>query len=119
MLLLACSARAGAPAPNPAEKAKLRELHESIRDGKRRIKQAALDQHQGLRLIREREKSDIHLTKASAAPPETMHQELLVVRERYRYQSRALRQRRLNELQLLREKLKWSRAEVSVLSGKK
>ena len=115
-LLFAGSAHARVAA---SEKARIHELRDSIREGKRRIKQAALDQHQGMRLIREREKSDLLATKASAASAETMHQALLAVREKYRYESRALRERRRNELSLLRETIKRKQTEVAALSGKK
>ncbi len=108
-----------AVAATPAEKAHRFELREDIREGKRRIKQAAIEQHKGLALIREREKADIHLTKASAAGPEAMHQALLAVRERWRRESALLRERRRNELWVLRTKLKRDRAEVAALAAKK
>ena len=115
-LFLAGSAQAGVITPT---KARIHQLRESIREGKRLIKQAALEQHKGLRLIRERENSDIRLTKASAAQPETIHQALIAVREKYRHESRVLRERRREELNDLRLAIKRNRAEVVVLSGKK
>lgn len=118
--LLAALLWAGpAAAATPADKARRLELRESIRDEKRRIKQAALEQHKGLALIREREKADIHLTKASGAGPEALHQALLAVRERWRRESQLLRERRRDELWVLRTKLKRDRAEVAALAAKK
>ena len=116
---LVLAGAAHAAAPGPAVKAHLHELRESVRDGKRRIKQAALDQHKGFQLIREREKADLTLTKSSAASPETMHLALLAVREKYRHESKALRERRRNELAWLRDTIKRCRAELAVLTAKK
>ncbi len=116
-LFLAGAARAGAPAP--VEKAKIKELRADVRDDKHRLKQVALDQHKELVLVREREKSDVGLVKASAAQPETIHQGLLDVREKSRRDRRALRSRRREDRAHLRQAIKNKRAEITGLRQKK
>jgi hypothetical protein len=113
MLLLGAAARAAAPVT--AAKAKERELRAEVRDEKHKLKQAALDQHKELALVREREKSDVSLVKASAARPETIHEGLLEVHEKSMRDRRAVRARRREDRERLRREIKDERAELTVL----
>ncbi|MBI2385930.1 MAG: hypothetical protein HYV14_07940 [Elusimicrobia bacterium] len=113
-LFLAGAARAGA-----SEKAKILELRASVREGEAKLKRLSVEQHKELVLIREREKSDLTMTRASAARGETLHAALLDVSERSRRQRLELRERRRGERGRLKAAIKAARAEVTALRRKK
>ena len=115
-LFLGMGARAATVAP--AEKARIQSLRLGVHDDKRQIKQAALDQHKELMLVREREKSDVSFVKASAARPETIHEGLLEVHEKSRRDRMAVRARRREDRTRLRQAIKNERAEIAVLHKK-
>ncbi len=110
---------AGAAVTPPVAKAKILELRAAVREDKRRLKQAALDQHKDLVLIRQREKSDIGYVKSSASRPETMHESLLEVHEKSRRDRLAIRNVRRSERERLRRAIKDRRAEIAALRKKK
>jgi hypothetical protein len=116
-LLLGTAARAAPPAP--VEKAKVLELRAGVRDDKHRLKQVSLDQHKELQLLRDREKSEALLVKASGARPETIHERLLDVHERSRRERLSLRVRRREDRERLRRSLKTERAGIAALRQKK
>lgn len=117
VLGLTGAARAGAPVS--AEKAKILELRASVREGEGKLKRIAVEQHKELVLIREREKSDLAMVKASAARGEALHAALLEVRERSRRQRLELRERRRGERGRLKAAIKSTRAEMAALRRKK
>lgn len=117
LLFLAAAARAGAPIP--AVKAKMLELRAGVRDDKRRLRQVALDQHKELVLVREREKTDLGMVKASAAQGETIHSAIHEVHEKSRRERLALRARSREERARLRQAIKNGRAGIVALRQKK
>lgn len=117
LLLLAGPVRASVA--TPAEKAKMGELRAAVREDKRRLKQAALDQHKDLVLARQREKSDVGYVKSSALRPETMHESLLEVHEKSRRDRLAIRNARRSERERLRRAIRERRAEIAALRKKK
>jgi len=114
VMFLAGAARAGAP-----EKAKVLELRGSVRDGQQRLRRLAAEQRKTLLLIREREKSDWAMVKASAARGETLHDAKVQVRERSRRDRLALREGSRSERRRLKAAIKAARAEVAALRRKK
>lgn len=116
LMLMGTGVRAAMPAN---EKARLLELRTANREDKARIKQAAVDQHKGLALIREREKSDVVYVKSSAAKPETIHESLLEVREKSRRDRLALRGLRRADATRFHQAIKARRMEISALRRKK
>lgn len=117
VLGLTGAARAGAPVT--VEKAKILELRAGVREGEGKLKRIAGEQHKELVLIREREKSDLVMVKASAARGEALHAALLEVRERSRRQRLELRERRRGERGRLKAAIKSARAEMAALRRKK
>ncbi|MBI2788880.1 MAG: hypothetical protein HYX59_09380 [Elusimicrobia bacterium] len=114
VLFLAGAVRAGAP-----EKAKVLELRAGVRDGQQRLKRLAVEQRKTLALIREREKSDWVMVKASAAKGETLHDAKVQVRERSRRDRLALREGSRSERRRLKAAIKAARAEMAALRRKK
>lgn len=114
LVFLAGAARAGAP-----EKAKVLELRAGVRDGQQRLKRLAAEQRKTLLLIREREKSDWAMVKASAARGETLHDAKVQVRERSRRDRLALREGSRSERRRLKAGMKAARAEIAALRRKK
>jgi hypothetical protein len=116
-IVLAGAVRADMP-PSPA-KAEGAALRTSVREDKVRLKRVGEDQHKELVLVREREKSDLALTKASAARGETLHAAILDVHERSRRLRLALRERGSAERRRLRRALKDARERIAALRRKK
>lgn len=116
-LCLAGAAWAGAPVA--AETAQIKELRAGIRGGKDRIKRLALDQHKELVLIRERERSDLRMVKASAARGEALHAAILEVHEKSRRERLALRARGREERGRQRRAVKNGRDRIAALRQKK
>lgn len=116
-VFLAAAAEAGAPAA--AEKAKILELRGNVREGEAKLKRLSVEQRKELALIRERERSDLKMVKASAARGETLHAAILDVHERSRRQRLELRDRRRGERGRLKEALRQTRAEMAALRRKK
>jgi hypothetical protein len=110
-----CLAGAAHGAPNPERLAARTALQEDVR----RLRRVTVEAHKELLLIRDREKSGLRLTKASAASPETMHLALLEVREKSRRERLALRTRSRAERERLRRLIKGERERVIALRGKK
>lgn len=110
---------AGAGAPASAEKAKILELRGSVREGEAKLKRLSIEQRKELALIRERERSDLKMVKASAARGETLHAAIVDVHERSRRQRLELRDRRRGERGRLKEALRRTRVEIAALRRKK
>ncbi|MBI5245904.1 MAG: hypothetical protein HY923_01885 [Elusimicrobia bacterium] len=108
-----------AAAPNPEVRAQRRESRAALQEGTQRLKRVTVEQHKELLLIREREKSDLRMVKASAASPETMHLALLDVREKSRRERLALRARGRAERDRLRRLIKGERERIVSLRRKK
>ncbi|MDD5304284.1 MAG: hypothetical protein PHS14_14390 [Elusimicrobia bacterium] len=117
MMCLAGAATAGAPAS--ADRAQRLELREGLQGDKRRLKQVGPDQHKELLLIREREKSDLRMAKASAARGETLHAAILEIHEKSRRDRLALRARCREERIRLRRAVKSERDRIVALRQKK
>lgn len=117
MMFLAGAAQAGAPVP--ASRAQRQELREVLQGDKRRLKQVGVEQHKELLLMREREKSDLRLAKASAARGEALHAVILEVHEKSRRDRLALRARGRAERNRLLRAIKNERERVVALRQKK
>lgn len=117
ILILAGAARAGVPAP--ASRAQRQELREGLKGDKRRLKQVGPDQHKELILVREREKSDLGLAKASAARGEALHAVILEIHEKSRRDRLALRARGREERDRLRRAIRNERERIVALRQKK
>ncbi len=117
-ILFAAGLAFGAAA-NPAVRAQRQESRAALQDNGRRLKRVSVEQHKELLLIREREKADLRMVKASAASPETMHLALLEVHEKSRRERLALRARGRAERDRLRRLIKGERERIVSLRRKK
>lgn len=117
ILCLTGAVRAGVPVPGA--QAQRRELREGLQGDKRRLKQVSLDRHKELLLIREREKSDLRMVKASAAQAETLHAAILTVHEKSRRDRLALRVRSREERSRLQREIQNERERYVSLRQKK
>lgn len=106
-------------APDPAVRAQRLESRAALQESGRRLKRVTVEQHKELLLIRERERSDLGMVKASAASPETMHLALLEVREKSRRERLALRARARSERDRVRRLIKGERERIVSLRRKK
>ena len=105
--------------PDPAVRAQRLEARAVLQENARRLKRVSVEQHKELLLIRERERSDLRMVRASAASPETMHLALLEVREKSWRERRALRARGHSERDRLRRLIKDERERIVSLRRKK
>ena len=117
MMLLAGAAMAGSPVP--VSRAQRLELREGLQGDKRRLKQVGVEQHKELLLLREREKSDLRLARASAARGESLHAVILEIHERSRRNRLALHARSREERGRLRRAIKNERERILALRQKK
>ena len=119
VLALILEGTASAAVPAPAVKAQRQQAREALQTGKKRLKLVGEERHKELVLVRERERSDLRLAKASAARGEALHARILEIHEKSRRDRLALRSKAVEERDRWRRAVKAERDKLIALRQKK
>lgn len=119
VLALILEGTAFAAVPPPAVKAERQQAREALQAGKKRLKLVGAERHKELVLVRERERSDLRLAKASAARGEALHARILEIHEKSRRDRLALRSKEIEERDRWRRAVKAERDKLIALRQKK
>lgn len=119
VLALSLEGTAFAAVSPPVVKAERQQAREALQAGKKRLKLVGQERHKELLLVRERERSDLRLAKASAARGEALHARILEIHEKSRRDRLALRSKAAEERDRWLRAVKAERDRLIALRQKK